>query len=150
MVAFDATIGGFNITENSIYSGVKESIDNTTNGVYLDKDGQIYIGDSTNYLKYYMDENGNYKLEISADILSSTTKAKEIENRQSKSLWSGAYYMLASQTINLSESISSQPNGIILVWRRYADGAAQNDNIVTHFIHKFVVSAYSGQGHNYH
>ena len=56
--------------------------------------------------------------------------------------------MLASQTINLSESISSQPNGIILVWRRYADGAAQNDNIVTHFIHKFVVSAYSGQGHN--
>ena len=148
LVAFDATIGGFNITENSIYSGVKESIDNTTNGVYLDKDGQIYIGDSTNYLKYYMDENGNYKLEISADILSSTTKAKERENRQSKSLWSGAYYMLASQTINLSESISSQPNGIILVWKRYADGAAQNDNIVTHFIHKFVVSAYSGRGHN--
>lgn len=71
-----------------------------------------------------------------------------IENRQSKSLWSGAYYMLASQTINLSEPISSQPNGIILVWRRYADGAAQNDNIVTHFIHKFVVSAYSGRGHN--
>lgn len=82
LVAFDATIGGFNITENSIYSGVKESIDNTTNGVYLDKDGQIYIGDSANYLKYYMDENGNYKLEISADVLNLTTKAKESINVQ--------------------------------------------------------------------
>lgn len=82
LVAFDATIGGFNITENSIYSGVKESIDNTTNGVYLDEDGQIYIGDSANYLKYYKDENGNYKLEISADVLSLTTKAKESINIQ--------------------------------------------------------------------
>lgn len=82
LVAFDATIGGFNITENSIYSGVKESIDNATNGIYLDKNGQMYIGDSTNYLKYYMDENSNYKLEISADILNLTTKAKESINIQ--------------------------------------------------------------------
>ena len=76
LVAFDATIGGFNITENSIYSGVKESIDNTTSGVYLDKDGQMYIGDSNNYVKYYKDENENYKLEISADILNLVSKSK--------------------------------------------------------------------------
>ena len=37
LVAFDATIGGFNITENSIYSGVKESATNTTRGIYLQK-----------------------------------------------------------------------------------------------------------------
>lgn len=69
LVAFDATIGGFNITEGAIYSGVKESIDNTTSGLYLGKDGQISLGDETNYLKYYKDEEGNYKLEISAESI---------------------------------------------------------------------------------
>lgn len=67
LVAFGATIGGFNITESSIYSGVKESVSNTTRGIYLDNTGQIAIGDEDNYLKYYRDENGVYKLEISAE-----------------------------------------------------------------------------------
>lgn len=69
LVAFDATIGGFNITDSSIYSGVKESIDNTTSGVYLDKYGQIALGDSLNFIKYYKDQNGNYKLDISAESI---------------------------------------------------------------------------------
>lgn len=69
LVAFDATIGGFNITEGAIYSGVKESIDNTTSGLYLGKDGQISLGDENNFLKYYKDEEGNFKLEISAESI---------------------------------------------------------------------------------
>lgn len=73
LVAFDATIGGFNITDSSIYSGVKESIDNTTSGVYLDKYGQIALGDSQNFIKYYKDQNGNYKLEISAESINTNT-----------------------------------------------------------------------------
>lgn len=70
LVAFGATIGGFHITDDSIYSGVKETVDNTTRGVYLDNDGQIAFGDANNFIRYYKDQNGNYKLEISADILS--------------------------------------------------------------------------------
>lgn len=73
LVAFDATIGGFNITDNSLYSGVKSSADNTTRGVYLDSDGQVAFGDSTNYLRYYRDRTGAYKLEISAESLVFTT-----------------------------------------------------------------------------
>ena len=69
LVAFDATIGGFNITNESIYSGVKSSVDNTTRGVYLDRTGQIAFGDSSNFIRYYKDQNGNYKLEISADAI---------------------------------------------------------------------------------
>lgn len=69
LVAFGATIGGFNITLDSLYSGVKESIDSTTQGVYLDKIGQISIGDADNYLRYYKDEAGNWKLEISAESI---------------------------------------------------------------------------------
>lgn len=69
LVAFDATIGGFNITNNSLYSGVKETIDNTTPGVFLGNDGQVSFGDGTNYLRYYRDENGVFKLEISAESI---------------------------------------------------------------------------------
>ena len=66
LVAFDATIGGFNITENSIHSEVKDSEGNTTRGIYMDTDGQVNFGDETNFIKYYKDEDGTYKLIISA------------------------------------------------------------------------------------
>lgn len=66
LVAFGATIGGFHITTNSLYSGVKESADNSTTGVYMDSEGQFSIGDETNYLKFYKDENDTYRLDISA------------------------------------------------------------------------------------
>lgn len=69
LVAFDATIGGFNITEKAIFSEVKDSEGNTTRGVYMDSDGQINIGDESNYIKYYLAEDGTYKLVISADTI---------------------------------------------------------------------------------
>lgn len=70
LVAFDATIGGFEITEDSIYSGVKSSVDNTTRGTYMDKDGQVAFGDGNEFIKYYKDANGDYRLHISAKSLS--------------------------------------------------------------------------------
>lgn len=69
LVAFDATIGGFNIDSGSIYSGVKESINNTTRGIYLGYDGQVSLGDANNFLKFYINEAGEYKLAISADSI---------------------------------------------------------------------------------
>lgn len=68
LLAFAATIGGFNIGLNSIFSGVKDEVNNTTRGIYLDTDGQVCIGDSNNYIKFY-EENGEYKLDISASSL---------------------------------------------------------------------------------
>ena len=69
LVAFEATIGGFNITKDAIYSGKKQSAENTTSGVYLDKEGQLSVGDSKDYLRYFKDENGEYKLEVSASSI---------------------------------------------------------------------------------
>ena len=79
LVAFDATIGGFNITDDSIYSGVKETVNNNTRGVYMDNDGQFAIGDANHFVKYYKDQNGNYKLAISAESFTFTTTGKTIE-----------------------------------------------------------------------
>lgn len=69
LVAFDATIGGFNINEDSIHSSVKDSVDNTTRGLYFGADGQVAIGDANNFFKFYADESGQYKLAISADSI---------------------------------------------------------------------------------
>lgn len=79
LVAFGATIGGFNITKDSIYSGLKSTINNTTEGIYLDKSGQIAFGDSSNFIKYYKDQNGVYKLEISADSILFGSSKKSVE-----------------------------------------------------------------------
>lgn len=80
LVAFDATIGGFNITNESLYSGVKASADNTTRGVYLDRDGQFSVGDSNNFMRYNKTDDGSYKLEISADSLVFSTTGQNVED----------------------------------------------------------------------
>lgn len=79
LVAFGATIGGFNITAHSLYSGVKESVENTTVGVYMDSDAQFAIGDGNNYLRFYKDENDNYRLDISAASVMLSQSSKDIE-----------------------------------------------------------------------
>lgn len=82
LVAFGATIGGFTISDKAIYSGVKSSAENTTLGIYMDSDGQLVVGDSGNFIKYYKDDDGSYKLAISVvdeveDRLNQTISDKE-------------------------------------------------------------------------
>lgn len=69
LVAFDATIGGFQITEKAIHSVTKTSVDNTLPGVYLDSDGQFAVGNDDNYIRYNKDENGIFDLQISASSI---------------------------------------------------------------------------------
>lgn len=69
LVAFDATIAGFKIRDTAIYSTGKESATSTVRGIYLGKDGQIGFGDGNNYIKFYIDTDGKYKLGISAENL---------------------------------------------------------------------------------
>lgn len=70
LVAFGATIGGFHIANNSIYSEGKATLANENPGIYFDKDGQLSVGDGNNCLRYFKDENGEYKLEVSASSIS--------------------------------------------------------------------------------
>lgn len=79
LVAFGATIGGFHITDDAIYSGVKETLSNTTAGLYFNKDGQIVIGDASNYIKYYKGDDNKHTLEISADSILLGSEKKSIE-----------------------------------------------------------------------
>lgn len=73
LVAFDATIAGFKIRDTAIYSTGKESATSTVRGIYLGKDGQLGFGDGNNYIKFYVDTDGKYKLGISAESLTFAT-----------------------------------------------------------------------------
>lgn len=93
LVAFEATIAGFHITGDeldeednlltpgAIYSGVKESVDNSTRGIYLDNLGQMAIGDGDSYVRYRKTETGEWKLEIA---LGSSGKTLEEDIQDAK------------------------------------------------------------------
>lgn len=81
LVAFGATIGGYNITEHSLYSGGKNSATSSAKGVYLDDDGQISFGNATNFVKFFKDTDNKYKLRISADELYTSSNSKSISEQ---------------------------------------------------------------------
>lgn len=134
LVAFDATIGGFNITESSLYSGVKESVNNTTRGVYLDDAGQVAFGDQSNFLKYYKDTDGAWKLEISAGSIRFGTSNKSVEDAFADTITSSVeqFYQSDSPTSLTGGSWSTdQPIWTEgkYIWRRtavtYGDGSSE-------------------------
>ena len=69
LVAFGATIGGFDISDDSIHSHLKPDIDSPNNGLFLGSDGQMALGNDRNHIKYYKDENDNYILDVRLDKL---------------------------------------------------------------------------------
>lgn len=83
LVAFGATIGGFDITDNSIHSHLKDSVDSPDEGLFLGADGQLALGNDRNHIKYYKDENDKYILDVRLDKLylgsSSQTADKQFE-----------------------------------------------------------------------
>lgn len=123
LVAFGATIGGFKISTNSIYSGVKESVNNTTRGIYMDNQGQIAAGDSQNFIKYYKDENEAYRLEISAKSIKFGASNTSVEDaisdskteitREYSSLINETASQISSTVDELSRTVNSNSDSIV-------------------------------------
>lgn len=70
------------------------------------------------------------------------TAATKVYHAQ-KILWQGALLMTGDQTANLSEAISAQATGIVLVFSKYANGAASEHNFNMFFVPKIWVSTHS-------
>ena len=128
IVAFNATVGGFHLNTGGMYSGVKSSVDNTTQGIYLGSDGQLNVGDGNQYLKFYKDTTGAWKLEIAANSIkmgttSITDKIDEIDNKVDTSIKSSVeqFYSSDSPTSlsggTWSETPPTWTNGKY-IWRR--------------------------------
>lgn len=134
LVAFGATIGGFNITKSSLYSGVKASINNTTRGIYLDKEGQVAFGDSSNFLKYYKDEDGSYKLEVSAQSIKFSASNRNLETALDGTIVKSIeefYQSISPFELSGGEWSTTQPTWEEgkYIWRRtaitYGDGSSE-------------------------
>lgn len=66
-----------------------------------------------------------------------------------KVLWSGAYQMSASEVATLSEAISAQSYGVVLVFSRYSSDTAQNYHWQCFFVPKEQVATHSGNGRSF-
>lgn len=130
LVAFDATIGGFVIDEDSIHTNTKASVDSPARGIYLDNDGQVAFGDSTNYLKYYKDTDGTYKLDISAGSLRMASTGQTVEEaiaKVVKSMVEEFYQSNSATELSGGSWSTTQPTWASgkYIWRRtlvtYAD-----------------------------
>ena len=74
-------------------------------------------------------------------------KATKFQGEQ-KILWQGKNYMSDSQNANLSELVSAQANGIVLVWSGYTPSTSTAQNYQWHFdfIPKWLVAVHPGAG----
>lgn len=122
LVAFDATIGGFHISDDSIYSGVKSSADNTTRGIFLGNAGELNVGDETNYLKYYREviESGIYQVTERSFNYRGEWESSAIYATDDTVLFGGAYYVATQDNTGM---IPDTDDG----WELLTDGAYNGD-----------------------
>ena len=134
LVAFGATIGGFKIGQDSIYSGVKESVGNTTRGIYMDNDGQFVFGDASQYVKFYRVSEGKYKLAIAVEdlFIGSKSVAESIEdvkntadNAASVASSASSAASTANRTANAAKSTAEGASKTASDAKSTADSASQ-------------------------
>lgn len=96
--------------------------------------GPVYMNSNLNMAGNSIDYVGVKKISISG---------------VNKLLWSGTLHMSADQTIVLSEAISAQVNGIVLVFSTYNNSTStkQNSNWNEVYIPKYVLNYYNTAGH---
>lgn len=137
------------------------------------KDGKLYLygyGNSTNrglydsvyghVLRVYDSYIKMKKLEldqlnVKGEIYGGTNGDKKVlydadfdTKFANKVLWQGASYMNADQSITLSEAISKQKYGILLIWSHYTSSAKDYD-WNTNLVSKHTVATYPNQGYQF-
>lgn len=108
---------------------------------FVEKRGFVSGGDFT--ILFYQQSSGS--IYRKSGNSSSITGWYRIYQTQ-RILWEGAMYMNGSQTATLSERVSEQVNGIVLVFTGYSNGSAQNWNTVCRFVPKKKIELLNGVG----
>lgn len=87
--------------------------------VFIGEDGNMYLNDD----KVLTEDDISYELIASPNI-----------------------FMGENDVVEIKKGIKSYPNGVILVWSRYKDGAPREYDFVLTYIHKSFVDLFSGKG----
>lgn len=64
LVAFNATIGGFEIMEDSIHTIGKTAVNSPMSGIYMNNSGEFTVGDENSYVRYMKLGDGIYTFDI--------------------------------------------------------------------------------------
>lgn len=82
----------------------------------------------------------NFNVPVSAPSFNGFTLGRN------KLLWQGGHYMTANQTAELSEAVSAQGSGIVLVFSRYYSGDAANEHFCYFYVPKYIVEIHEDKG----
>lgn len=162
--AAEGTIGGWKIDGTKLYTSWKVKTKNgqtvdyklTLNAAGAEGENEDYViqleeSDAMEY-PFRILKNGTVdcgdlganNLTVAGDL--TVLGRLELDPTMQRLLWSGVYNMRDGQSISLSESILKQPNGIVLVFSAFSDGAAQDHSWQHFFIPKWYVLNHSGEG----
>lgn len=126
----------------------------TSSGAYTNSgiSAMTYDAASTTRAMVYASDSANSNYNQVNVYPTKTTMSKNLVlngttfTGKNKVLWSGGYYMSDTQTATLSEAISDQANGIVLIWSYYVDGATDNSNFQMTYIPKHFITLHAGKG----
>lgn len=125
--------------------------DRSSSVVQYNADDNVFFGNggyACNEGKSWFDGNEVYIRSKNAIKFTSVTAG--LTSREygiNKVLWSGGMYMSTNQTATLSEAISAQPNGIVLLWADYntSTGTVSTQGYWSIFIPKQAVADYNNK-----
>lgn len=122
-----ALIGNINIGAHTLYSDGKLSVSNISAGFYLNDDGEVCIGDSSNMIKFYND-NSTWKMSIILDGVEVLTRILNASKSATDFLdMSNGVVILGDQTQNqLGSNIKIDQNGLHI-----CDGNTEKASIIT-------------------
>lgn len=132
-------------SNNVTFFGMKQNgvgIEKRPNFQPLNSNGNCVLGFGN-----YNARSGSTNIYGHGIYLNTTNYLKS--NRELKLLWSGGLYMGASHTASLSENVTNQLNGIVLVWSKYSNGEQTEKDYEWNcfFIPKQMVTKHPGGGH---
>jgi hypothetical protein len=119
-------------------------------GWYIGSDGTMHATHATGgpVIGFHFAGSTDYT-SIIRETKSGVITINGFEYASNKVLWSGEMHMSASQKAELSEAISDQTNGIVLVFSRYSSDTAQNYHFHTYFVPKGQIAKHAGCGHTF-
>lgn len=148
-------------TQPGVYAVASNASAVTMTNIPCDKGGTLRVSSGLGVEKvagpwaYIVQEYHSYHLDcpiyrrtLSSDGegVFSATAWRPITFRGQKVLWSGAWLMTAGHKAELSEPISEQDSGIVLVFSRYVNNASEDNNFVMRYVPKEFVRQKNGNG----
>lgn len=113
----------------------------------------VTLLDKPMFREIYQKENGKYQVAINGLVNTNINDVLQVYDdngnliNNNQVLWGPDYYFMSgSNTINLSQKVSEQKNGIVLVWQAYSDNAPQPWDYNFTFIPKWQVITNSSKG----